>query len=262
MLWPTMWALWLANKGTPPLNLMLIFIGGVFTMRAFGCAVNDYADRNFDGDVRRTQMRPLATGEITPAEALWVAGFFLILAFALWLMLGNAARLWSIPALVVAASYPYLKRFFAFPQAYLGIAFSFGIPIAYAETLGHVPGQTWVIFIANCFWVMAYDTIYAIIDRDDDKRLAVKSSAITLGNRDVFFIFFMYFAMITILSIAGVFMDLGVPFQLSLLVCMGFVMLLYRMVRKRSRELCFQAFLRNHWLGFVILIGIAADFSL
>ena len=259
LLWPTLWALWLAHRATPPGELIAIFVGGTFAMRAFGCAVNDYADRNFDPHVRRTRERPLARGDILPIEALLVGAFFLGIALLLWLQLGNAARMWAVCGVLVAISYPYLKRFFAFPQAYLGIAFSLGIPIAYAEAAGHVPSEAWALFAANFLWVLAYDTLYAMTDREDDRSLPVKSSAIALGDKDVMFVFSMYIGMITLLSFSGVFIDLGIPFQLSLLVAMGMVALFYRLVRSRSPEQCLKAFFLNHWMGGVVFLGIMLD---
>lgn len=262
LLWPTLWGLWLAHGATPPTGVVTIFVVGAFAMRAFGCAINDYADRDFDGHVRRTRDRPLARGDITPAEALMVAAFFLGVALLLWWRLGDAAKLWAVPAALVAASYPYLKRFFAFPQAYLGIAFSFGIPIAYAEAQGHVPAQAWALFAANFMWVLAYDTLYAMADRDDDRKLPVKSSALALGNRDLLFVFSMYVSMLAFLSFAGPFIGLGMPFQVSLVAGMGLAWLFYRMARDRSPESCLRAFLLNHWMGALIFFGIAADVSL
>lgn len=256
LMWPTLWAVWLAGDGTPAPRIVAIFVLGTLAMRAFGCAVNDLADRKIDGHVRRTRHRPLATGEITPPEAVGVAALFLAVAFAAWLALSDAARLWALAGLLVAVTYPYLKRFFAFPQAYLGIAFSFGIPVAYAESVGHVPVEAWLVFAGNFAWVLAYDTVYAMADREDDLRLAVRSSAITLGRWDLLFVCGMHVASLFLLSVAGAVIGLGMVFQLSLLAAMVAVFAFHRMMRDRDPENCLRVFFLNHWIGAAIFAGI------
>ena len=258
LLWPTLSALWLAaGDGLPRPDLIAVFVGGVFAMRAFGCAVNDLADRKIDARVARTRKRPLACGEIKPAEAAAVAVFFLTGAFLLFLTLSPLARWWALAALAAAATYPFAKRAMKMPQAHLAAAFSFGIPIAFAEARGEVGLLCAALVAANMLWVLAYDTIYAMADRPDDLKIGVNSSAILFGRRDVFIVALCYVTMIVWLSAVGVAAGLGIVYQLGLLAAMALAFRFYRQIRGRDPAACFAVFRANHWLGAVIFAGVA-----
>ena len=260
LLWPTLWGLWLAADGWPGWRLFCVFVAGVFAMRAFGCVVNDIADRRFDPLVARTRDRPLAAGRITIVEAVCVGAAFLLCAFGLWTTLPETARWWAFPALVVAVAYPFAKRFVALPQMVLGIAFSFGIPMAFAAVRdAHPPAAAWALFVGNALWVLAYDTIYAMADRDDDLKIGVKSSAILFGEKDVAMVSVFYALCVSWLSLAGAAMDFGPAYYLSLLVAAGMVFYFYRAYRTRLRGACESAFRANHWFGALVFAGIAAD---
>jgi 4-hydroxybenzoate polyprenyltransferase len=256
LLWPTLWALWLASAGTPRLDHFLIFFVGTVLMRSAGCAINDYADRSFDPKVERTRLRPLAAGEIPPREALIVAAVLALGAFALVLFLNRFAILLSFLGLAIAATYPYSKRYLALPQAYLGIAFGFGIPMAYAAVLQRLPLECWLILAANVFYSFAYDTEYAMVDRDDDAKIGIRTSALTLGRLDVAAVMASYAAMLLLLTIVGRYANLGWPFYLGL--AAAGVMMVYHwfLIRGRSRDGCFRAFMHNNWVGGAIFAGI------
>lgn len=256
LLWPTLWALWLAGQGQPDWRIVWIFILGTVLMRSAGCVMNDLADRNFDGQVARTQNRPLARGEVGVKEALLLAAVLSLLAFGLVLFLNRLTVCLSLAALTLAASYPFTKRFFAIPQAYLGIAFGFGIPMAYAALTNAVPAIVWLILLANIFWAIAYDTEYAMVDRDDDLKIGIRSSAILFGRHDVHIIMGCYGLMLALLSIVGVMLNLGWPYYLGLLIAAVIAAYHYLLIRYRSREGCFKAFLHNNWLGAAIFAGI------
>jgi 4-hydroxybenzoate polyprenyltransferase len=258
LLWPTLWALWLAADGRPSVSLVLIFVGGVFAMRAFGCAINDFADRRIDAQVARTRLRPLASGEITPPEALAVAAFFLLCSFLLFLTLSPAAMLWAAGALVVAASYPLAKRITRLPQAHLAAAFSFGIPIAFAQARGETGFLCAALIAANMLWVLAYDTIYAMADRPDDLKIGVNSSAILFGRRDVFVVVLCYVLMLLWLSAIGVALRFGMMYQFALMVAMALAFSFYRRIRGRDPGECFAVFCANHWLGAAVFLGVVA----
>ena len=260
LLWPTLWAVWLAARGRPTFDIVLIFVVGTVLMRSAGCAVNDYADRNFDAHVERTRGRPLATGEIKPHEALLVAALLAAAAFALVVFLNVYAIALSFVALAIAVSYPLAKRYFALPQAYLGVAFSFGIPMAYAAIQGHLPAACWILFAANLFYVFAYDTEYAMVDRDDDARLGLRTSALTLGPWDVSAVIASYAAMLAILTVAGWILSLAWPYYLGLAVAAAMVVHHWRLIRGRTREGCFKAFRLSHWIGAVVFAGIVLSF--
>jgi 4-hydroxybenzoate polyprenyltransferase len=258
LLWPTLWALWLAARGLPPLDLLVIFVVGTLLMRSAGCAINDYADRNFDGRVERTRSRPLAAGEIRPGEALIVAAALAVAAFVLVLFLNGLAIALSFVGLAIAALYPFTKRFFALPQAFLGIAFGFGIPMAYAAVQGRLPAECWALFAANIFYAFAYDTEYAMVDRDDDARIGIRTSALTLGEWDVGAVMLSYLLMIIILGALGTALWLDWPYYVGLAGAAGMMAHHWFLIRGRSREGCFKAFLRNNWVGAAIFAGLVA----
>ncbi|HYP68776.1 MAG TPA: 4-hydroxybenzoate octaprenyltransferase [Thiobacillaceae bacterium] len=262
LLWPTLWGLWFAAGGLPPLLILGIFILGVFLMRSAGCAINDYADRDFDAHVERTQDRPLASGLISPAEALAVAAVLSIAAFILILPLNGLVLALSLPALLLAASYPFTKRFLAIPQAYLGMAFGFGIPMAYAAVQGEVPAQAWMLMLANVFWSIAYDTEYAMVDRADDLRIGIKTSAITFGRYDLFAIALCYAATLGMLGWIGAHNHRGLMFQLGLGIAAFIAGYHLYLIRGRERKGCFEAFLHNNWLGASVFVGLALDYAL
>jgi 4-hydroxybenzoate polyprenyltransferase len=260
LLWPTLWAVWLASSGRPTFDLVLIFVVGTLLMRSAGCAVNDYADRNFDAHVERTRGRPLAAGEIRPREALLVAALLAAAAFGLVLFLNVYAIALSFVALAITVSYPFAKRFFALPQAYLGVAFSFGIPMAYAAIQWRLPAASWILFAANLFYVFAYDTEYAMVDREDDARLGLRTSALTLGHWDVVAVIASYATMLAILAAAGFMLSLAWPYYLGLAAAAAMVVHHWRLIRSRAREDCFKAFRHSHWIGAVIFAGIVLSF--
>lgn len=259
LLWPTLWGLWLAAEGLPDLDILFIFILGTILMRSAGCAINDFADRHIDPHVARTRNRPLATGEVQPKEALLVAAGLSLCAFLLILPLNRLTILLSVPALLLAASYPFTKRFFAMPQAYLGIAFSFGIPMAFAAQTNSLPAIIWPLLLANLCWVIAYDTEYAMVDREDDLKIGIKTSAITLGRFDVAGILLCYAAFLGSLVYVGLTTQRGIWFYVALLVVLGLVLQQYRLIRNRDPANCFQAFLDNNLVGTTVFIGIALD---
>ncbi len=268
LLWPTMSALWIATNGRPSWHLIGVFATGTFLMRSAGCAVNDIADRDIDGQVKRTAGRPLATGAISVKEAFAVAGVFALAAFALVLTTNNLTVLLSVAALAIACAYPFTKRWLAVPQAYLGIAFSFGIPMAFAAARSDVPLEAWALMLGNLLWVVAYDTEYAMVDRDDDIRLNIHTSAITFGHADVAIIMACYALHLALwavlvwgLKLEG-FVQLRTPwFALGLCISAVIALYHYRLIRTRERMACFKAFLHNHWLGLAIFCGVALSFA-
>jgi 4-hydroxybenzoate polyprenyltransferase len=262
LLWPTLWAVWLASDGRPRFDLVLIFLLGTFLMRSAGCAINDYADRNFDPHVERTRLRPLAAREIEPREALIVAAAFAAAAFCLVLFLNRLALLLSFVGLAIAATYPFAKRFIALPQAYLGIAFGFGIPMAYAAVQGRLPAACWWLLAANVFYAFAYDTEYAMVDRDDDARLGIRTSALTLGRWDVAAVMASYAAMLAVLARVGVLMQLGWPYYAGLGGAAAMMVYHWFLIRGRSRAGCFKAFMHNNWVGGAIFLGIVLSYPL
>jgi 4-hydroxybenzoate polyprenyltransferase len=262
LLWPTLWALWMAAGGPPALTVFSIFFAGTFLMRSAGCAINDYADRDFDKHVKRTKERPLTAGRIASWEALAVAAVLALLAFALILPLNSLTKWLAVVAAVVAGTYPFFKRFFAIPQAYLGIAFGFGIPMAFAAVQDQVPLVAWVMLLANVFWAVAYDTAYAMVDRDDDLLIGIKTSAITFGRFDVAAIMLCYAAFLALMGWAGVMLSLGWPYWAGLaaaVVCAGYH---YTLIRDRDRMRCFAAFRHNNWLGACVFAGTALAYAI
>ncbi len=262
LLWPTFWALWIAGRGEPPWQIVLIFAVGTLLMRTAGCVMNDLADRNFDRHVKRTQNRPLATGEVSVVEALVIVALLCLAAFSLVLFLNSLAIQLSFVGLLVAATYPFFKRFFAIPQAYLGIAFGFGIPMGFAAVLGMVPTLAWWMLLANIFWAIAYDTEYAMVDRDDDLKIGIRSSAITFGRYDVLAVMLSYAAMLAILLGVGLRLGFGIAYYFGLALAALMMLFHYKWIRGRARAACFRAFNHNNWVGGAIFAGIAADYLL
>ena len=261
LLWPTLTALWLATAGAPSWIVVGIFTLGTLLMRSAGCALNDYADRGFDPHVERTAARPLAQREIAPWEALVVAAVLALCAFLLILRLNHTLILLSFPALAITVAYPFFKRFFVLPQAFLGIAFSFGIPMAFAAVDETVPALGWGLFAANLFWVMAYDTEYAMVDRDDDVKLGIKTSAIFFGKYDVLVIMLCYAIHLGGLTYIGRLKFLGPWYYAGILAASLLALWQYWLIRGRDRARCFRAFRGNHWYGLAIFVGIVLDYG-
>ncbi len=257
LLWPTLAALWIAAGGFPGWHLLTVFVLGTILMRSAGCCLNDVADREFDRHVKRTAQRPVTSGRIGVREALAVGAVLALLAFALVLTTRWAAVLWSFAALAVALIYPYAKRHVSMPQAVLGVAFSFGIPMAFAAVQGEVPPLAWWLLAGNLFWVLAYDTEYAMVDRDDDLKIGMKTSAITLGQADVAAVGVFYLVYLAIWSIASVKWSSDATF--IIFAGLGSLQVIWHLwlIRDRSREGCFKAFRQNHWLGFTLFVGVA-----
>jgi len=262
LLWPTLWALWMASDGHPNPLYLVIFIVGTALMRSAGCAINDYADRDFDRHVKRTVDRPLTSGRIQPWEALMVAAVLAIVSFLLILPLNALTKQLSVVAVIVAGSYPYFKRFFAIPQAYLGIAFGFGIPMAFAAVQDRVPAVAWWLLAANVFWSVAYDTEYAMVDRDDDLKIGIRTSAITFGRYDVAAIMVCYVAALGIDLACGWMLGLRWWFVAGIAVAAGMAVYHYTLIRGRDRMKCFAAFNHNNWLGAAVFAGVALDYAL
>jgi 4-hydroxybenzoate polyprenyltransferase len=261
LLWPTLWALWIAADGSPPLSVLAIFVLGTLLMRSAGCAINDWADRDFDAHVERTKNRPLAAREIEPWEALVVGAVMALLALLLILPLNAMTKWLSIPAVLIAVTYPFAKRFFLLPQAYLGIAFSFGIPMAFAAIANQVPLLAWVLLLGNFFWIIAYDTEYALADYPDDIRIGIRTSAITFGRFAVLAVVICYALALLVLEGIGYWFHLGVLYYVGLLAAAGLACYHYTLIRERDRGRCFRAFLHNTWFGFAVFAGLAADYA-
>jgi 4-hydroxybenzoate polyprenyltransferase len=257
LLWPTLWALWFASQGQPPLLHVIIFSAGTLLMRSAGCAMNDYADREFDRHVKRTEKRPLTSGQISGKETLMVAGILALLSFVLVLPLNRLTIELSFAALFIAILYPFTKRFFSMPQAVLGIAFGFGIPMAYAAELNALPWQAWLMLLGNIFWAIAYDTAYAMVDRDDDIRIGIKTSAITFGKYEVTAIVICYILFLGIMAFLAMLENLNVWFWLGWLVAAMCAVYHFTLVRTRDRMKCFAAFNHNNWLGAALFTGVA-----
>ena len=263
LLWPTLWALWLSSAGRPDWMLVWVFALGTLLMRSAGCVINDFADRDFDKHVERTRERPLTTGQVSSREALALFALLCLASFALVLLLRKPLLIWlSFAAFFLAATYPLTKRFFAIPQAYLGVAFGFGIPMAYAAQLGEVPAQAWWLLLANVFWAVAYDTEYAMVDRNDDLKIGIKTSAITFGRFDVAAVMLCYAVTLALIAWVGSTYALGWPFYSALAIAAGIMGVHYTWIRGRERMACFKAFLHNNWVGGIIFAGIALDFLL
>ncbi len=262
LLWPTLSALWLAAAGFPGWHLLAVFTLGTVLMRSAGCCVNDVADRDFDRHVKRTALRPVTAGRVSVREALALGAVLALAAFALVLTTNAPTIAWSFAALAIAIAYPYAKRHVSMPQAVLGVAFSFGIPMAYAAVQGSVPGLAWALLVGNLFWVLAYDTEYAMVDRDDDLKIGIQTSAITLGRHDVAGVMGFYAIYLLVWGALGSHLGLGTPFVVGIAVAAIQVAWHYTLIRDRSRDGCFKAFRLNHWVGCAVFAGIAADFAL
>jgi 4-hydroxybenzoate polyprenyltransferase len=261
LLWPSLSALWVAAGGFPGWHLIAVFVLGTILMRSAGCCLNDVADRDFDKHVKRTAQRPVTTGAVSVREALWLGAVLALLAFGLVLTTNAAAVLWSFAALAVAIVYPFAKRFFAMPQAVLGVAFSFGIPMAFAAVQQRVPALAWALLLGNLFWVLAYDTEYAMVDRDDDLRIGMKTSAITLGRFDVVAVTTFY--VLYLLTWTTLLVERVSPWIWSLMLLLALLQVVwhFRLIHQRTREGCFKAFRLNHWLGFTVFAGVVAGYA-
>ncbi|MBP6754013.1 MAG: 4-hydroxybenzoate octaprenyltransferase [Alicycliphilus sp.] len=262
LLWPTLSALWIAAGGFPGWHLVAVFTLGTILMRSAGCCVNDVADRDFDRHVKRTAQRPITSGAVSVREALGVGAALALVAFALVLTTNTPTVAWSLPALAVTILYPFTKRFFSMPQAVLGVAFSMGIPMAFTAVQGEVPWLALWLVLGNLLWVLAYDTEYAMVDRDDDLKIGMKTSAITLGRFDVVAILAFYLGFVLFWAVALAPLALGALFYIALAAVLAQVAWHWHLIRGRTREGCFRAFRENHWIGFTVFLGIAGSYAL
>ncbi len=262
LLWPTLIALWLASDGKPDLTILAIFVVGTALMRSAGCAMNDFADRDIDRHVKRTAERPLTSGQLKSWEAVAVAAVLAVVSFALILPLNLLTRQLSVAAVIIAATYPYFKRFFAIPQAYLGIAFGFGIPMAFAAVQNQVPAVAWWLLLANVFWAVAYDTEYAMVDRDDDLKIGIRTSAITFGSFDIAAVMLCYGIALAIVLLCGWHSGLGIWFAAGVCVAAAIALYHYTLIRNRDRMQCFAAFRHNNFFGATLFAGVALDYAL
>ncbi len=262
LLWPTLWALWIAAEGVPPLHLLLIFCLGVWLTRSAGCVINDYADRHFDGHVKRTRERPLPTGRVSEREALLLFAGLMLAAFVLVLFTNGMTILMSVAGLALAFSYPFMKRYTHFPQVVLGAAFGWAIPMAFTAVQEQLPLIAWLIFSAKMCWTVAYDTQYAMVDRDDDLKIGIKSTAVFFGRHDRLMVGLLHIAALALLLVIGAMAGLGVWFHLGL--AGAAVLFVYQqwLIRHRERMPCLKAFLNNHWAELLVLLGIIADYAL
>ncbi|MCK5525378.1 MAG: 4-hydroxybenzoate octaprenyltransferase [Thiomargarita sp.] len=258
LLWPTLWALWIAGRGYPDVLVTIVFVLGVILMRSAGCVINDYADRHIDPHVHRTRDRPIATGSVSEREALILFVILCLLAFGLVLLMNKLTIILSIVALLLAASYPFMKRYTHWPQVYLGIAFGWSIPMAFAAQTNSLPSIVWWLFLTNILWTVAYDTMYAMVDREEDLVIGVKSTAILFGKADKAIIASLLIAVLLLLLWIG--QHLGFLYHLGLLVAAGLAIYQLWLIKDRHPQRCFQAFLNNHWFGAAIFAGIAAHY--
>lgn len=261
LLWPALWALWVASDGKPDLLILTVFCLGVVLMRSAGCIINDYADRDFDPHVERTKLRPIAAGKVAPKEALIVFVVLCLAAFGLVLLLNIYTILLSFVAAFLAASYPFMKRYTQLPQAYLGIAFGWAVPMAFAAQQNNIPSVGWVMYLAVVLWALVYDTMYAMVDKDDDLKIGIKSTAILFGDYDRHIMAFLQLIIIGLLVTLGLMQQLGWPYYLGLTVAAGLSLYQQRLIFQRDKKLCFQAFLNNNWFGLAVFAGIFIDFS-
>lgn len=260
LMWPCLWGLLIAGKGYPPWPIVLVFVAGVVLMRSAGCVMNDIADRHYDGHVERTQNRPLISGELTVKEAQWLAASLSLAAFFLVCFLNTKTTILSFAALFLAMTYPLTKRFLAIPQAYLGIAFGFSIPMAFAAVNNAISPVAYWLLLANVFWTIAYDTEYAMVDREDDLKIGIQSSAIWFGQYEVLAIMFCYTTMLSLFVYVGQLMDFQGYFYVGLVAALALIILQYAMIKERAPSSCFKAFGMNHWIGCVLFLGVALDY--
>ncbi len=260
LLWPMMWALWFAAEGVPDISNLIIFVLGTILTRSAGCAINDYADRDLDAHVARTSERPLATGALTPTEALAAAVILMLFAFILVLFTNKLTVMMSFVALALAVVYPFTKRITYWPQAFLGLAFAFAVPMAFAAQINSVPFLAWCLFLAAVIWAIAYDTVYAVADRDFDIKMGMKSTAILFGNNELKIVFCLQLLVLVILFFVGLSYGRGAIYNLSLVGASGFVVFQNRITQTRDPEQCIRAFLNNHYLGMTVFIGLVIDY--
>ncbi|WP_428654510.1 4-hydroxybenzoate octaprenyltransferase [Photobacterium satsumensis] len=262
LLWPTLWALFLAAEGMPNPHVMLVFVLGVIFMRAAGCVINDFADRNFDGHVKRTAKRPMPSGKVSEREALALFGLLVLVSFLLVLTMNTLTIMLSVVAVILAAAYPFMKRYTHLPQLVLGMAFGWSIPMAYAAQAGELPAVAWLLFVANILWTIAYDTQYAMVDRDDDLKVGIKSTAILFGRFDKMIIGLLQLGTLVLLIAVGTIEDLSQVYYWCLLLASSLFVYQQMLLRGREREPCFKAFLNNNYVGMLICVGIAASMYL
>jgi 4-hydroxybenzoate polyprenyltransferase len=260
LLWPTLWALWIAAEGFPDLHVFIVFFLGVLLMRSGGCVLNDFADRGLDAEVKRTRTRPIAAGNVTPGEALCVAATLIIIAFLLVLTLNRLTVQLSVVGIILAIIYPFMKRYTYLPQFFLGLAFGWGIPMAFAAQTNTVPQIAWLILIANVLWSVVYDTIYAMVDRDDDLRIGIKSTAILFAEADRVIIGGIQILLVIVLAMIGRQLELGVYYFSGIGIASGMAIYQQYLIRDRDREGCFRAFLNNNWFGAILFLGIFLDY--
>jgi len=260
LLWPTLWALWIAGEGSPDLLVVFVFAAGVTLMRSAGCVINDYADRNFDPHVERTKNRPIAAGRVKPKEALALFAMLCLLAFGLVLLMNRLTILLSLVGVVLAATYPFMKRYTHLPQVYLGAAFGWAVPMAFAAQTGAVPREAWLLFVATVLWATAYDTMYGMVDREDDMKIGVKSTAILFGESDRLIIAVIQLLLMGALFLAGQGAELGGYYYFGLMMAGGLVFYQQYLIRNREPGQCFKAFLNNNWFGAVVFAGIVLHY--
>lgn len=256
LLWPTLWALWIAAEGHPDTLVAFVFIGGVVLMRSAGCVINDYADRNFDQHVERTENRPLASGQIKPREALILFVVLCLSAFLLVLLMNTLTIMLSFVALALGILYPFTKRFTYIPQVFLGMTFGWAVPMAFAAQTGDIPKEAWLILIATVLWATAYDTIYAMVDRVDDLKIGIKSTAILFGHADRFIIGIIQICMLVVMVLVGKQLELGTFYYMGLVLAAGLAIYQQALIKERDTSLYFKAFLNNNWFGAIIFAGI------
>jgi len=260
LLWPALWALWIAGEGHPDWFVTVVIVAGVVLMRAAGCCINDFADRRYDPLVERTARRPLATGRIQPKEAVILFVILCLIALALVLQLNKLTIMLSVGGAFLAGSYPYMKRYTYFPQVYLGVAFGWAVPMAFAAETGAIPQVAWLIYIATILWALAYDTMYAMVDRDDDLKIGIKSTAILFGEMDRVLIGIIQLLVVISLLMVGLRLNMSWPFYLGLVIASGLAIYEQKLIFSRSKEGCFKAFLHNNWFGMVVFLGIVGNY--
>ena len=259
LLYPALWALWIASNGDPNFRVLIVISLGVIVMRAAGCVINDYADRDFDPHVERTKLRPIAAGNVTPKAALIFFAVLCLIAFCLVLLLNTFTILLSFVGAFLAASYPFMKRYTHLPQAYLGIAFGWAVPMAFAAQLNAIPAVAWVLYLAVILWALVYDTMYAMVDKDDDLKIGVKSTAILFGNYDRHILGALQISILLLLFLVGKMQQLGGFYYFGLIVAAGFSFYQQKLIFNREKSACFEAFLNNNWFGLAIFIGLFFD---